>query len=973
MYGPRFANIAARREHPSQQASKAGVLSFQVRISSTVALRTTLLHSTYLLAATCVPLLPAPALAQSCRPTDQVITTSIPGPVRSDGGSISITASAAVANSSGPGVEVLCPATTISNAGSIVGSVSELGVGEPLGMVVQDGSSVRELTNSGTISGGVSNTGSIFQLNNIGDIRGSNGGLVCCGFVNPGVSTVGIFNSGTISSFTNSGTVTGGGGTSGMRTAGGFGSAGIMNDGTMSLFTNVGIIRGGHGGSSTSSGGDGGSGIANNGNVFRFDNVGTVVGGGGGSLQGRGGTGLSNFGNISRLSNVGVISGGASFQTQFFARGGGNGISNSGYISGLQNDGTIIGGPGRNGRLGVDGGIGIENTGTIAQLINNGTISGGAYAISSHGFIPTKLVCAAERCSTLRFDRREGAIGPITNSGVIAGNIEVQDQDVTIRGGSGKIFGILRNGSLTITNGNLLFAGGNQWLQQNVSVHGGRGSVTNAGNLMLSAPQSIAGNYTQGPEGSLIIGISGADTGRLNVSEAVTLLDATVAPQLLEANGSHVPPLGQRIQVISAQGGILGRVANLGQSNSLYEVGVRFDLPLYSPNSLSVVLTPVRYAGLGAIGIPEGNAAIAVGSGLDTARPSAGSPMTQSQADLYTPLYTLSADQITPTLEQMAPVIYADVLSVNRTSFQTVSSTIAQILEARRGAPAAARSSIAAGPHDSTIWLSGIGQFLNLNSANGLPGYSGSAGGLVTGIDTIPWPDTRIGVAVGFSSQNIGAANSATYRGEAVQLQVYGSARRDIAFLDVQAGGVFTEGTAKRVVSAYNVESRGSISGAGGGGTVRGGVRIEFSEWNVEPSVTIGGLALSQGGVTEANGGPVGLQVSSSNIASLQSLVGLRMDRRVPVDETTTVVPSVQVGWAYEMLDTNARVSASFLGVPGSGFVVSNPAFGRNALVVGAQATLETGSPLQVFAGYAAALNSNATTQAITAGLKYTW
>ena len=154
---------------------------------------------------------------------------------------------------------------------------------------------------------------------------------------------------------------------------------------------------------------------------------------------------------------------------------------------------------------------------------------------------------------------------------------------------------------------------------------------------------------------------------------------------------------------------------------------------------------------------------------------------------------------------------------------------------------------------------------------------------------------------------------------------------------------------------------------------MRGGVRVEFSGWNVEPSVTLGGLALSQGGVTEANGGPVGLQVGSGSIASLQSLVGLRMDRRVPVDETTTVVPSVRVGWAYEMLDTNARVSASFLGVPGSGFVVGNPAFGRNALVLGAQATLETGSPLQVFAGYAAALNRNATTQAITGGLKYTW
>ena len=84
-------------------------------------------------------------------------------------------------------------------------------------------------------------------------------------------------------------------------------------------------------------------------------------------------------------------------------------------------------------------------------------------------------------------------------------------------------------------------------------------------------------------------------------------------------------------------------------------------------------------------------------------------------------------------------------------------------------------------------------------------------------------------------------------------------------------------------------------------------------------------------------------------------------------------MPSVQVGWAYEMLDTRARTSASFLGVPGSGFAVSTASFGRSTLVAGVQATLETGTPLQLFASYTAALNSNATAQTVTAGLRYTW
>jgi outer membrane autotransporter protein len=153
------------------------------------------------------------------------------------------------------------------------------------------------------------------------------------------------------------------------------------------------------------------------------------------------------------------------------------------------------------------------------------------------------------------------------------------------------------------------------------------------------------------------------------------------------------------------------------------------------------------------------------------------------------------------------------------------------------------------------------GQFLNLNtSGNSSPGYSGSSGGVVAGIDGTPWQDVRIGAAVGFSSQNISATNAASYRGNAVQLQVYGSARYAIAFLDVQAGGVFTEGTARRTVSAYGVTPGGDISGFGGGASVRGGAHVEVDGWNLEPGVLLSGLALSQDGVNETNGGPVGLQ-----------------------------------------------------------------------------------------------------------------
>src|SRR5271166_4430067 len=841
-------------------------------------MRATLLGIASMLALAAISLPSKLALALPCSPSNQIIATSVPGPINSDGGSITITGTGLVSNSSGAGVQVDCPAATIDNAGSVV-SVT--------GVSVRDIGSVGVLSNGGTISfsvTGISNTGTISQLSNSGTIVGDSG------------SISGISNAGTVSELSNSGGIIGS-------------SVGISNTGTIGQLSNSG----------TSSGG----------NLAIFSS----------------GTGISNTGTISQLSNSGVVNGGFGISN--------TGISNGGTIGQLSNSGGIIGSLSG----GFGNGIGISNAGTIGQLSNSGVISGGNFAIFS-----------------------SGTIGPITNSGAIVGNIEIQRQNVTLVGSSGNVFAILTGGNMTITDGNLSFAGGNQQLAQNITVNAGQGTVTNAGNLLLISPQSITGNYVQGSAGSLIIGIgiSAANAGRLevlgrlDVSGTVTLLDATVVPRLF-ALGIVSGTIGQQFQIISAQRGVQGSLAGLIQPDNM-AAGTRFDA-LYSPSTINLVITPSSYGNLTALGIAASAAATAVGSGLDAARPNAGVAMTPNQASIYAPLYTLTADQIAPALQQMAPVIYADTLMVNRSTFQMIATAVNHELEARRGAPPSAGSSATAGLLDTTIWLAGTGQFLNLNSAaDGTPGYSGSSGGVVAGIDSSPWADVRIGAAIGFSSQTISAANEATYSGHALQVLIYGSVQHDIAFLDAQAGAVFTEGTARRTLSVYGVGANGSVNGSGGGGAVRGGVRLDVDGWNLEPSVMLSGLSLSQGAVTETGAGAVGLAVGRSNISSLQSLIGVQLDRRIPIGgDAYAVVPSLQVGWAYEMLDTSARTMASFLGAPGSSFTVSNPSIGRSAAVLGARATLETGTSFQVFARYDAAFNNRATAQFIGAGIRYTW
>jgi PEP-CTERM motif len=147
------------------------------------------------------------------------------------------------------------------------------------------------------------------------------------------------------------------------------------------------------------------------------------------------------------------------------------------------------------------------------------------------------------------------SIGPITNSGKIIGNVEIDNQaSVTVTGGSGKTFGswmggAITGGAITIGNGNLTFAGGNTALSEDISVNGGNGTVTNKGRLRLAAPETIAGNFDQTAAGVLgldfardVVGQYGALT-----TTKLTTLDGKLA---IDLTGGFTPGTGDQFDIL---------------------------------------------------------------------------------------------------------------------------------------------------------------------------------------------------------------------------------------------------------------------------------------------------------------------------------------------------------------------------------------------------------------------------------------
>jgi subtilase-type serine protease len=499
---------------------------------------------------------------------------------------------------------------------------------------------------------------------------------------------------------------------------------------------------------------------------------------------------------------------------------------------------------------------------------------------------------------------RSGTFGVVTNNGSVTVT-GIGSAGVEMNGAYGMLHNI---GSITAAPGADAIRTGATAIGTTVINDGtidGRIAVTpidaaarfeNSGWVGISAPgagvtHQISGTFVQTAAGTLTLRLAPAASDTLQVT-GPALLGGTLAPTV---SVGPALPIGQQYQVITAQGGLFERFDALTQPASLAAGGTRIDT-LYATNTLNLVVTPLLYGNLALAGVPETPTQSAVGTALDTARPAAGASMSTTQTAVYAPLYTLSGAAVAQALDQLAPTIYGDALMVGRNDWYLVAGAITEQLAERRGGLGGGNAQTAPGPFGTTVWLSGLGQFGNVQSSTA-PGYSSTTGGVVVGVDVQPAPMLIAGIAAAFTHQSTSADNAASFSGDAAQFELYGGFQHGILFLDAQGGGSFFQGTASRPLFANGLQAKGDITGAAGGGAAEAGVRLEAGGWRIEPGLSLAGVSLTQGGVTEMQAGPVGLSVAGASIGSLQTLLGVRVGRRIALSETVSVVPSVQIGW----------------------------------------------------------------------------
>lgn len=494
---------------------------------------------------------------------------------------------------------------------------------------------------------------------------------------------------------------------------------------------------------------------------------------------------------------------------------------------------------------------------------------------------------------------------------------------------------------------------------------------------------------TMQPGATLALDIDGTGTGAGagNYSRVVVVgdsftADGTIVPRLrgityatteTPGTNSYTPPLGQRFAgVVQASGGVGGSFTGLTQPDGL-AAGTRVDA-LYTANAIDLIVTPATYGNLAAAGLPQTSAQSALGLGLDAARPAAGTRMTANQSSVYGALYALAPAALPAALDQLSPLIYADAMMNVRNGWSLMTGAIAGQMGARRGLAQDSGVNTAPGPNGSTIWISALGQYASTRAGGGSPGSSTGFGGTVAGIDMPVDAETMVGVAIGAGGGKVWNTTGGQATVSSGQLQVYGQWRRDAWFVEAQLGGLYQQASIRRDLSVFGVSARGDVDGLAGGGGVRVGMQHRVEGWLIEPSLSFGGFAYSQGGGTESGAGALGATVSRQSLGSAQSVLGLSAQRGFDLGDGVHVVAKGRLGWSHEFAANRGTVRASLSGLSGSGFTQSTAPVGRDAALVGLGADVSVRDwPVTMFVTYGGAFSGSSNAQTVSGGVRFVW
>ena len=501
---------------------------------------------------------------------------------------------------------------------------------------------------------------------------------------------------------------------------------------------------------------------------------------------------------------------------------------------------------------------------------------------------------------------------------------------------------------------------------------------------------TVGGNYTQNPGGTLRIGVGGLAPGQHDLLAVNGSAAVGGTLQFIRLGNFNLQP-GDQITFLTAKNGISGTFGTV--ENSLLGTGTIVNVEVTSlANSVVLEGTQGSFANTPGVAVTPNERAVA--KALDSAR---GDPR---EAALFAFLNSQPIADLPHDLSLIAPTqitsINATAVSVGKVQVSNIGQRLANIHAGSTGFSSAGFSlnggaasfgegfAGVSGPEGKSgpavfaptpdnrwgVFVTGLGEFTNVDSTTNAAGYNVDTGGFTFGVDYRLTPNFAIGLTAGYAHTTVNLDGGGNIDVNGGKIGLYATLFGNGFYLDTAVSGG---------PSGYNTHRtalQGTASGSTDGADVNALVAVGYN-WT-KGKLTIGPTASFQYSYVGLNsftetGSLAPLSFPDQNTESERTAFGAQASYEWKIGQIT-LLPQLSAAWQHEFGSTTYSVVSSFATGAGKSFTVSGPDIGRDSILVGAGATVILSERVSTYLYYDGEFaRTNYINNSVTAGVRITF
>jgi outer membrane autotransporter protein len=268
------------------------------------------------------------------------------------------------------------------------------------------------------------------------------------------------------------------------------------------------------------------------------------------------------------------------------------------------------------------------------------------------------------------------------------------------------------------------------------------------------------------------------------------------------------------------------------------------------------------------------------------------------------------------------------------------------------------------------VFVTGIGEFTDVDSTDNASGYYLSTGGVTFGVDYRLSPNFAIGMMGGYAHTNGDLAQGGSLDVDGGKIGLYATAFSGGFYVNAAATGGLNDYDTRR--TALLGTASGDTEGHEFTGLIAGGYDWKAGNLTVGPLASFQYTYVDFDGFTE-HGSLAPLTFGDQSADSSRTALGAKASYDWHVGHVL-VKPEIRAAWQHEFGDTDYAIVARFANGAGNSFTVNGPAIGRDSLLLGAGVAVLFNDRVSAYAYYDGELaRTNYSSNNVTAGLRFTF